>query len=84
MPDLTLIFNARFATRPQSGVDRVASEIGRSLYELSYELGKSVIDFLIALPSKPERMVNNDLITMIGAPGRIHARTAIWSGLGAA
>ena len=71
MPDLTLIFNARFATRHQSGVDRVAGEIGRSLYELSHELGKSVLYFLIALPSKPEIIVNNDLITMIGVHGRI-------------
>ena len=83
MPDLTLIFNARFATRPQSGVDRVAGEIGRSLCELSYELGKSVLHFSIALPSKPEKIVNNDLITLIGDLLKDPSRTAIWSGLGA-
>lgn len=68
---ITLILNARFATRPQSGVDRFAGEIGRSLNELSYELGKRVLSFLIALPSKPEKTANNDLTTMIGDHGGI-------------
>lgn len=68
---INIILNARFSTRPQSGVDRFAGEIGRSLNELSYELGENVLSFLIALPSIPGKTVNNDLITMIGDLGKI-------------
>ena len=72
MPDLALLLNARFATRPQTGVDRVASEMGRALYNLSCELGKNVIDFSLALPYKPKTQFENELIALIGDSKRIH------------
>jgi glycosyltransferase involved in cell wall biosynthesis len=41
------------------------------LYELSHELGKNVLTFLIALPSKPQKIVNNDFIKKIGSLGGV-------------
>jgi hypothetical protein len=76
MNGFSMLFNARFATRPASGVDRVAGELLRALGSMWEEQHSRLLSLSLALPKHPPwhpqaALSLDDLSTMPHRRGRL-------------